>query len=187
MERRRAILDAAEALLGEQGYEAATLKAIGERAGIPVASMYHYFSDRHQVDAELLRRHLRTLGERVGAALEDSELPSLRVAVDTIIDPMSEYFRAHPSCVELWFSGRGETVNELVRAFDTALADRSCDLLVERGLVRADTPRLVLRLAFEVGNRLFDLAFRESRAGDDVTIGEARRMVTAYLETYADR
>ncbi|WP_225839474.1 helix-turn-helix domain-containing protein [Streptomyces sp. NK08204] len=36
-ERRGAILDAAEALLREQGYEAATLKAIGERAGIPTA------------------------------------------------------------------------------------------------------------------------------------------------------
>ncbi|KOG91865.1 TetR family transcriptional regulator, partial [Streptomyces varsoviensis] len=39
MERRRAIVDAAEALLGERGYEAATLKAIGERAGIPIASV----------------------------------------------------------------------------------------------------------------------------------------------------
>jgi hypothetical protein len=50
--RAQAILEAAEALLGEQGYEAATLKAIGEQAGIPTASVYHYFSDRHRVDAE---------------------------------------------------------------------------------------------------------------------------------------
>ncbi|WP_237749606.1 helix-turn-helix domain-containing protein [Streptomyces sp. SS] len=43
MERGRAILDAAGALLGEQGYDAATLKAIGERAGIPIASVHHRF------------------------------------------------------------------------------------------------------------------------------------------------
>ncbi|MEU4929329.1 helix-turn-helix domain-containing protein [Streptomyces yokosukanensis] len=46
MERRRLILETAEALLGEQGYESATLRAIGERSGIPAASVHHYFSDR---------------------------------------------------------------------------------------------------------------------------------------------
>ncbi|MEV7566408.1 TetR/AcrR family transcriptional regulator [Streptomyces tanashiensis] len=185
VERRRAILDAAEALLGEQGYEAASLKAIGERAGIPVASMYHYFSDRHQVDAELLQRHLRAVEELIGAAVERSDPMSLRAAADAVIDPLRDYFRAHPSCVELWFSGRSETVTALVREFDASLADRFRQLLVERGLVSADTPRYVLQLVLEVGNRLFDIAFRQSPAGDDATIDEARRMVTAYLETYA--
>ncbi|MFF9853945.1 TetR/AcrR family transcriptional regulator [Streptomyces litmocidini] len=184
MERRRAILDAAEALLGEQGYEAATLKAIGERAGIPVASMYHYFSDRHQVDAELLQHHLRAIEDLIRAALEDSEPPALRDAVDAVIDPVRDYFRLHRSCVELWFAGRGEAVIDLVREFDAAQAERLWLLLVERGLLPADTPRFVLQLAFEVGNRLFDIAFRQSPAGDDTTIDEARRMVTAYLETY---
>lgn len=140
MERRRAILDAAEALLREQGYEAATLKAVGERAGIPVASMYHYFPDRHQVDAELLRRHLRVIEELVTAALEGSSLSTLREAADAVIDPLRDYFREHPSCVELWFSGRSEALAVLVREFDAAQADRFWRLLVERGLVSADTP-----------------------------------------------
>ncbi|MFJ8128477.1 TetR/AcrR family transcriptional regulator [Streptomyces hydrogenans] len=185
MERRRAILDAAEALLGEQGYEAATLKAVGERAGIPVASMYHYFPDRHQVDAELLRRHLGAIEELATTALEDAAPSTLEEAADAVIDPMRDYFRRHPSCVELWFSGRSEAVAALVRKFDAAQADRLWRLLVERGLVAADTPRLALQLAFEVGNRLFDIAFWQSPDGDDATIDEARRMVIAYLRTYA--
>ncbi|MEU0404517.1 TetR/AcrR family transcriptional regulator [Streptomyces sp. NPDC006197] len=185
VERRRAILDAAEALLAEQGYEAATLKAVSERADIPIGSVYHYFSDRHQVDAELLQRHLRVIEEILDTALEGAELPSLRAAADAVIDPLRDYFRRHRSCVELWFPGRGETVTALVREFDAAQANRFWYLLVERGLVAADTPRFPLQLAFEVGNRLFDIAFRQSPAGDDTTIDEARRMVTAYLETYA--
>ncbi|MFB7861267.1 MULTISPECIES: TetR/AcrR family transcriptional regulator [unclassified Streptomyces] len=185
MERRRAILDAAEKLLGEQGYEAATLKAVGERAGIPIASMYHYFSDRHQVDAELLRRHLQAVEELLVTALENSEPRALRDVVDVVVDPMRDYFRTHRGCVELWFAGRNEIVSDLVREFDAAQADRLWRLLVERGLLSADTPQRVLRLAFEVGNRLFDIAYRQSPTGDDVTIDEARRMVTAYLETYA--
>lgn len=184
VERRQAILAAAEALLAEQGYEAATLKAIGERAGIPIASMYHYFSDRYQVDAELLQHHLRAIQELIGTTLEDTAPQTLREATDAVIDPVRDYFRLHRSCVELWFAGRSETIRDMVREFDAAQADRLWHLLVERGLLPADTPPFVLQLAFEVGNRLFDIAFRQSPTGDDTTVDEARRVVTAYLETY---
>lgn len=184
VERVEALLNAAESLLSEQGYEAATLKAIGERAGVPTASVYHYFGDRHDVEAELLRRHLEVLNERVNAALSNSPLRTLRDGVDAIIDPMLAYFRERPSAFQLWFAGRHEKLIELVRAFDEAGARLLWRLLIERGLLPADTPELVLQLAFEAGDKLFDVAFRYSPDGDDATIEELRRMVTAYLETY---
>ncbi|MFD0149547.1 TetR/AcrR family transcriptional regulator [Streptomyces sp. NPDC055721] len=182
--RRRAILDAAEALLGEQGYEATTLKAIGERAGIPVASVYHYFSHRHQVEAELLRRHAHELDTRIGATLDGKRPDTLSDVADAVIDPLLDYFRDHPSCAELWLKGSSETVGEHVRAFDEAQAERVRRLLVARDLVPTDLPVLVVQLAFEVGNRLFEAAFRRSPEGDDATIHEARRIVIAYVESY---
>ncbi|KAB7846197.1 TetR/AcrR family transcriptional regulator [Streptomyces mobaraensis] len=185
MERRKAILDAAEALLAERGYEAATLKAIGERAGIPAASMYHYFADRYQVDAELLRRHLSELDGLIGAMLAEPRARTLREAVDILIDLLLDYLRRHRSCTELWFAGRHATLDDMVRAFDEAQAERLWHHLVEQRFVAADTPLLALLLAFETGTRLFDIAFRRSPAADDATIDEARRLVTAYLETYA--
>ncbi|MFH8980575.1 TetR/AcrR family transcriptional regulator [Streptomyces varsoviensis] len=186
MERRRAIVDAAEALLGERGYEAATLKAIGERAGIPIASVYHYFSDRHEVDAEILRRHVDGLGKVFAAVLQSSapEPRTLREAVDAIVDPVLAHFRRHPSCTELWFAGRHDLLVEQVRAFDEEQAGKTWQYLVERNLLAADTPRLVLLLAFEVANRFLDVAFRRDPAGDDAVIDEARTCLTAYLGTY---
>ncbi|NYH77314.1 AcrR family transcriptional regulator [Actinopolyspora biskrensis] len=185
VERVQALLDAAEALLGEQGYEAATLKAVSERAGIPVGSVYHYFADRQQVDAELLQRHLHELEADLTTALEDPALRTLRDVTDAVIDRYRDHFRRHPSCVELWFAGRHTVLSELVRAFDESQADRLRHALVERELLPADTPRFVLRLAFEAGNRLFDVAFQHSPAGDDTTIDEARRLITAYVATHA--
>lgn len=184
-ERRRAILDAAEALLAEQGYEAATLKAVGERAGIPTASMYHYYPDRHQVEAELLRRHMAELDTLIGAALDKPEAQTLREAVDVMVDLLRDYYRAHRSCAELWFAGRHQTLVELVRAFDEVQAERLWRHLVDRDLASAATPLLALQLSFEVCNRLFDVAFRRAPDGDDATIDEARRLITAYLESYA--
>ncbi|MDQ4117156.1 MAG: TetR/AcrR family transcriptional regulator [Actinomycetota bacterium] len=183
----RAILDAAEQILESDGYEAATLKAAGERAGIPTASVYHYFADRHQVDAELIRRHIDNLELRLSATLGSvAEMTSLRDAVDAVVDPMLEYFREHPSCVELWFGRRNETLNEMVQAFDLATAEHLWRLALDRGFLRDDTPLLVMQLAFEAGSRLFDVAFRRTPGvGDDDTMDETRRLVTAYLETYA--
>jgi hypothetical protein len=43
----------------------------------------------------------------------------------------------------------------------------------------------VTRPAFEVGDRLFDVAFQRSPTGDDTTIDEGRRMLAAYFATYA--
>ncbi len=53
-----------------QGYTAATLKAVGELAGIPTASVYHYFADRHQLEAELVQRHIAELDSIFTGALE---------------------------------------------------------------------------------------------------------------------
>lgn len=186
IERVQAILDSAESLLEEQGYESATLKAISDRAGIPIASVYHYFADRHQVDAELVQRHLRELDARL-AELNDSKVRSLRGAVDAVIDAYLVYFREHPGFVQLWFAGRSAILNELARVFDETQAKRFWALLVDRKLIRASTPDFVVQLAFEAGWRLFDVAFRLAPVGDDTTINETRRLITAYLETYAGK
>jgi AcrR family transcriptional regulator len=186
VQRVTAILDAAEALLGEHGYEAATLKAIGERAGIPTASVYHYFADRHEVDLELMQRHRRELDERVAAALYDPQPRTLRDAVDAVINPLLAYYREHPSVVELWFSGRhNATLGEMAHEWDETQAQQLWQYLIELELLRPDTPQDALHLAFEAGDRLFDVAFRRSPTGDDTIIDEARRLITAYLETYA--
>ncbi|MFE5583556.1 TetR/AcrR family transcriptional regulator [Kitasatospora sp. NPDC056531] len=183
MARVKAILDAAEEILVEGGYEAATLKAIGERAGIPTPSVYHYFSDRYQVDAAIIRRHVDALKDELDH-IDAEDLRSIPDVVAIAFDPMVEYFRAHPSCVELWFSGRNEALTALFQEFDDHVSEHLWRLVVTRGLLRADTPLLVMRLAFEASGRLFDVAFKRDRNGDEATMTELKRLVSAYLETY---
>jgi AcrR family transcriptional regulator len=119
-----------------------------------------------------------------GAVADSTRLRALRDAIDAVIDPYLAYFREHPDFIQLWFAGRSPTLAAMARAFDEAQARRFWGFLLDRSLIRADTPELVVQLAFEAGNRLFDVAFRLSPTGDDKTIDEARRLLTAYLETY---
>lgn len=64
---REVVLDAAERLMAEQGYEAATVAAIVERSGIPMSSVYHYFGSKDGVLLAVMERG----AERFFAALPD--------------------------------------------------------------------------------------------------------------------
>ena len=48
-QRVEAILDAAEAVFGEMGVDAATTNAIAERAGASVGSLYHFFANKDAI------------------------------------------------------------------------------------------------------------------------------------------
>ncbi|WOX20774.1 TetR/AcrR family transcriptional regulator [Streptomyces solicathayae] len=184
--RAQAILDAAEQILAEEGYEASTLGAIGKRAGIPTPSVYHYFADRNEVDAALLERHSRDIDALVAEAADDPELGTLREVIDALVDPQIAYCREHPGVVELWYApGRSPMLVELEEAWGRAQAERLWRYLRERELIAEDTPLLAVEVAYEAADRIFGVAFQRSETGDQATVDEARRLMTAYLETYA--
>jgi AcrR family transcriptional regulator len=53
---REAVLDSAEQLMAEQGYDAASVAALSEGAGIPVSSIYHYFGSKEGVLLAVMER-----------------------------------------------------------------------------------------------------------------------------------
>lgn len=184
--RRDAILDAAEALFIESGYEGATLKAISERTGIPLASVYHYFKDRGQVDGEVARRHAEDLTASVVSAVQEADRRSdLDRVLSLVVHAFVGYYRRHPGFVELWLARRNAVLSEVAEEFDMVQSDRLWRLLIDRDLIAADTPALVVRLAYEAGARLLDLAFGDDRHGDDAVIAEAVRLLSSYLGSYA--
>ena len=53
---REVVLEAAERLMAEQGYEAATVSRLVEEAGIPPSSIYHYFGSKEGVLLAVMER-----------------------------------------------------------------------------------------------------------------------------------
>ncbi len=53
---REAVLDAAERLMAERGYDAATVARIVEASGIPMSSVYHYFGSKDGVLLAVMER-----------------------------------------------------------------------------------------------------------------------------------
>ena len=106
---REAVLDAAERLMAEHGYEAATVAALVDEAGVPASSIYHYFGSKEGVLLAVMERgaerffeflpvpyrrlgsqtsHLRAVVETVAAALERSPA-FLRILVVMATQPVN--------------------------------------------------------------------------------------------------
>lgn len=64
-ERRRRILDVAEEMVLERGFNAMTVAAVAERVGIGKGAVYLEFESKDSLLDELLRRSMRRLAARV--------------------------------------------------------------------------------------------------------------------------
>lgn len=58
---RRAILDATEALIVEDGFEAFSMRRLAERCGYTAPTIYHYFGDKQTLIDELVEERCRVL------------------------------------------------------------------------------------------------------------------------------
>ncbi|WTI13132.1 TetR family transcriptional regulator [Streptomyces sp. NBC_00820] len=72
-ERLTRILDACAALLDEAGYDALSTRAVAERAGVPIGSVYRFFGNKRQMADALARRNLERYVECVTERLKAAE------------------------------------------------------------------------------------------------------------------
>ena len=73
-ERRRQLVIAFEELLGEAGYEGATVARLAELAGLSPGLVHHYFRDKDELTEELLGHLVGKLRRRIVGA---QDLPGL--------------------------------------------------------------------------------------------------------------
>ncbi|MBC2902484.1 TetR/AcrR family transcriptional regulator [Streptomyces cupreus] len=153
---RRAIYDAALALVGEVGYPKTTIEGIAARAGVGKQTIYRWWSSK----AEVLMEAFLDLGEQVNRDVgqEPYVIPDtgdlaadlkavLRATVDELKDPRFEV----PSRA---LAAEGVVNEQLGRQFVAKLLEPSLQLYVERlrsaqaaGDVRPDVdPRIALEL-----------------------------------------
>ncbi len=67
------ILEAALALFREQGFEAATMRGIAERAGVAVGGSYYYYASKDAIVMDFYRRSCEEMQEHIRRALEGTK------------------------------------------------------------------------------------------------------------------
>jgi AcrR family transcriptional regulator len=90
--REKAILDAAEALLEEEGLGPVTVEQIAKKAGISRAALYFYFGSKQDVVTALVARMMRTIRATVPT---DQREVSPKVAIERVIRQIEKHWREH--------------------------------------------------------------------------------------------
>lgn len=175
------ILDAAAEITDEQGVEAATTRAIADRAGVSYPSLYRFFADRDAILDELLQRHTAELDARCIEAEQTWQINSVADLLNHELDLHVHYYRRHPGSARLWMGGRtSPTVTRHVRERMRRLADRIHAILVNAGLIPAATDPRNLLVAVEMADRVLELSFRDNTDFDQDVLDIGRRALIAF-------
>ncbi|MFB7208639.1 TetR family transcriptional regulator [Streptomyces sp. NPDC056255] len=180
-ERLARILDACAELLDETGYEQLSTRAVAIRAGVPIGSVYRFFSNKRALTDALARRNLDSYAERVTARLAVIPAADWRSAIDAVLD---EYLAMKRSVAGFALVDFGAAAPEEDPANDAnqRVAGRLGELL--SGYLGTtsdeDLSRTVL-VCVEAADALLQLAFRADPSGDQAIVAETRTMLRAYL------
>ncbi|MFC0601615.1 TetR/AcrR family transcriptional regulator [Streptomyces palmae] len=189
-ERLGRILDACAELLDEIGYEELSTRAVAERAGVPIGSVYRFFDNKRAMAEALARRNLDEYAGRIEARLGAEESADWRTVMDVVVDEYLAMKRGAPGFGLVEFgvpvpaTAPPDRPNHLV-------ADRLRELLAARlGVAESgedgERMRMAMLIAVETADALLRLAFRVDPAGDPAVVAETKELLRGYLARVLD-
>ena len=184
--RRRValILDAAEEVFAESGYEAATNTEIAGRAGASIGSVYQFFPNKEAIFDAVADRYLQRL-----RALYDGELSveaaglPLPEVLDRVIGPLAEFKAENPAFWTIFYgsetseklaSAAEDLRSEVVGRLETIFAKRAPGLDEEQR-------RLYAEIVNDAVRGLFPLALSGDTARKARVVAEIKALLLAYL------
>jgi AcrR family transcriptional regulator len=182
-ERLARVLDAADAVLAQEGAEAFTTTRVAELAGVPVGSVYRYFPDKQTIAEALAVRYWDGFQDLVAAVAETDEREPLRDPAGAVLGALAAGFRAQPGFLALWYGGlRSERVRDATRPTRVEIAASVARILATHWPAAAEHDRLAAaRMVVIAGDGLLREAFRAAPDGDSQVLEEGRTMVDAYV------
>ncbi|GAA3033580.1 TetR family transcriptional regulator [Kitasatospora albolonga] len=197
-ERYERLLDACAELLDEVGPGALTTKETALRAGVPIGTLYQFFSGKESLLSALASRNLDLYLDRLGGRLRAEAPPGVPGFVHLAVAEFVAMKRAVPGFGQLDFGlvevltagAEGAAAEEEGGVDDQHLLDTELDnnaAVAQRlqalggGLFAGPGHPLALRVALECADAVLKLAFRTDPHGDPALISECERLLRCYL------
>lgn len=172
------ILDAAAAIVAEQGIDTLTMQQVAKRSRTSTGSMYHFFADRADLLDALERRH-RDAIDAFAATIDGfddriwREMPTDRV-MPTLIGPFLAYLHAHRDALEFVDIGRWPETDRAFRSVVERVLTVRLGNAVDQVDVVALTIHAVMAGTFRIVSRL-------TPALSETCISHIPDVLTAYL------
>ncbi|MDZ4720681.1 MAG: TetR/AcrR family transcriptional regulator [Roseiflexaceae bacterium] len=181
------LLDTAEALFGEVGFEAATTNQIAARANVSIGSLYQFFPNKAAIVSAVAARYQEAAGEAIDTALGSAAaaLPPAELA-GRLLDAMVAYGMAHMGFTRMVLqAGASHHLAGVASTLmDMAAARLEAVLAARQPALTADERPMAARVAMTTVMALLALATSEKARGSvyvDAIIAEARQLLCAYL------
>jgi len=131
---RQAILDAAEQVFAENGFDGARIDAIAAASGYNKSLIFHYFGDKLGLYAEVVKRADREMTELQGRVLTPwfkneaitTDPRVFKAFLETVVTAIFDYLAEHPRFIRtlLWEQAEGwQTYSKLISQFTTEDVD----------------------------------------------------------------
>lgn len=106
-ERVDQLLDAAEALVTAHGFDGLKMRELARSAGLPIASIYHYFPSNIAVLRALAEKHLVELQVVIAASMERHMVPDIKPeeapeAVGRVVMDVATYLASRTATATIW-------------------------------------------------------------------------------------
>jgi AcrR family transcriptional regulator len=178
------ILDAANELFAERGYDEVTVEDIAHAAGVTRGLVHHYFGGRKEVYIALL--------ERIGTQREQLPPPTGRSARARLENSVSRWLDWTEQNRTIWLAtlGRGEDIADPeIRAVALDLVRRAVAIVAARHAdIAHDTPRLRYALECWTGlNRAATRRWLQGEASRDQTHELIATTLEHVLRTFGAR
>ena len=181
--RVQRMLDAAQELVAEVGYDALTTTLIAERAGVSIGSLYQFFPDKQAVVKAVALRNLEIFTDRLTTIVRSRQLNTWWQVVSEVIDQYVEMHQQIPGFRAIRFGDVADLhLLDPDRDNDIVVADRFIDLISPFvSVTQSDELRLDLAIAVRIADSLTRFAFERDPAGDTDVLEETKRVVRAHL------
>lgn len=171
-ERRvEALLEAAEKVIADSGYDAATMSSIAERAGAAIGSLYQFFPNKTSI-VQMLRIEYAKRFDQACAPLEiQASKLNLNALVDRLIKLTVHFVETHPALPALLDAPRSTRVPAAMRR-----------VLQERfaGMLRAQSPRLPRKKALLLGTVTLQIVKALNQLYAELPRAQRRRVVQEF-------
>jgi AcrR family transcriptional regulator len=184
-ERVTAILDAAEKLLQSAAVEDFSLTLVAKSAGIPNASIYHFFPSAEAVLAGLLRRYFGEMDTLVAAELGAAPAMDWQRLVRHLFDNIRIFYARHPVAAKLVLHVGGFGG---LQSVDDAHVEESARFALAAFQERFHLPVIEnvekrVAIAVAISDRIWAMDEKDGQISDFI-FEESQRAIISYLSNF---
>jgi AcrR family transcriptional regulator len=199
---REAILNAAEAVFAEHGFDGARVDAIAEESGYNKSLLFQYFGDKiglyeavtRRADKEITELEMRMLSPFLEDETIASDARRFKTFLETIVRGIFDYLHEHPRLTRiiLWEQAEGwQTFSKFLTRADIEDADQFRKLFnkaCEVGLIRSDIdPIIQLTIAEQMcwsylsSIPLYQLLLADEDLSSKTALDQAREYLVSFV------